>query len=154
MICAIFPPSSIKPRRIPVSATATPKKVLLSIRSSGGFPVLYGCGQRGRNNSGEIRWRRGKACQNRAAKRNDEFKHLLRRFAHDDFVPRNQRKNRVRGVLHQLDEVAIDDQRMVVQSGELNHLGSLSLGCASLHLRLSAERPQGLRVRSTGRALS
>jgi hypothetical protein len=49
IICAIFPPSSIKPRRILVSATATPKKVLLPIRSSGGFSVLHGGGPLGRD---------------------------------------------------------------------------------------------------------
>src|SRR5258708_37406543 len=49
IICAIFPPSSIKPRRILVSATATPKQVLLPIRSSGEFSVLHGGVPRGRD---------------------------------------------------------------------------------------------------------
>jgi len=105
--------------------------------------------------SREIGCGRSETREDRTAKRDNTFKDLFGGLADDDLLASDQRQDGIRGIFHGLNEVAVDDKRLVVEPGELDHRVSRAAQvCARvrLHNGLSAGERGGLRERSTGEA--
>jgi len=49
------------------------------------------------------------------------FEHLLDGLAHDEFLSREKGDDGVGRVLDELDEISVDNQRLVVQASEIDH---------------------------------
>ena len=56
------------------------------------------------------------------AKPDNPFDHFFRRFEHHNLLAGGQGHHRIRGNLHVLDEIRVQDQRGVIQACELDHV--------------------------------
>jgi hypothetical protein len=60
-----------------------------------------------------------------AAVGEDSMHHLRGRFAHDHLVSSDESNHGVRVLLDELDQLGIEDERVSIQSGQLNHWARL-----------------------------
>src|SRR5579863_6897686 len=110
----MLPPSRKSPRKIPPSARASPKTLLLSMASSELSWVLRRSNRRERGASGDEYGIGGESTQNRAAEGDDSLDDLVGGFAHNNFFTGQQGQNGVWSILDALDEVGVEYECVVI----------------------------------------
>src|SRR5579863_8738301 len=125
MICANFPPSRNSPNKIPPSARNIPPRLLLStVRTSLCARRLFTLV--GIRQSHRIVFRlflcTRIAPHHHPPEADDLLQHFAGTFPNHNFFPADQRQHGVRRRFHELDEIAIDQQPLIVEPRKLNHV--------------------------------
>ena len=69
--------------------------------------------------------------QDETAEFDDPVENLSRRFEDDEFFSADQRNKSIRGLLHELDEVGVNGQDLVIETGKPNHFSPVPCGPVS-----------------------
>src|SRR5260370_5352888 len=125
-----FPPSSIKPNRMPPIASTRPPRVALSTRLLFLAQWVVGALKDGRK-AGTVVPPEHDRLQHRAAELHHSFENVLGTLPNDNFFATHQSDDGIGGLLDELDQVGIDGQRVIVEVGELDHVWLLTFDCTT-----------------------